>query len=127
MEISRESQLVEEAARWLEANSLSERLEQRRAELRVARLFAEVDRSRSYLRAGCRSFSEWAERSGISGQTARMLAAVGRAVELRPALRKEILTGAVTMDAAAAEGVPADANATGNKREWEKEPPPGGP
>jgi len=56
------------------------------------------------------------------------LAAVGRALELRPALREEILTRKVLLEDAAAWGLAAGgANVVGNKAERAREPPPGGP
>jgi hypothetical protein len=124
MEISqRKAQLVEEAARQAEARLVGVRLENRLALLRVARLFAEIERGR-----GSRSLVERMGDSGISARSARMMAAAGRAVESRPALEREVLTGAVTMDEAAVEDPLADTyGAADNRGTKEKEPPPGDP
>jgi hypothetical protein len=66
--------------------------------------------------------AEYGEKIGYSGEEAEMLAAVGRALELRPTLREEILTRKILLEEAAAWGRGTDgASGTGNTRE--EEPP----
>ncbi|MHC4136778.1 MAG: hypothetical protein ACYS0K_17615 [Planctomycetota bacterium] len=126
MEISRQSQINKEIAQQLDGQVWALVFTRRCDQLWSARRLREAERYRHYLRSGCRSLAEYGEKVGYSREEAVMLAAVGRALELRPALRKEILTGKVMLEEAAALGRAADgASGTGNARE--REPPPGYP
>lgn len=126
MEIScRQTRLAREAFEYLESDLMSIAFGMRCKQVSTARLLAEIEQSGHHLRRGCSSMAEYGEKNGYSGREAVMLAAVGRALELRPALKEEILTGSLTLEAAAALGHAADrASETGNTRE--REPPPGG-
>jgi len=126
MEISRQSELNKEIAQRLDAEMGALVFGLRCSQLREAHALSEIERSRHYLRRGCRSIAEYGEWIGYSGEEAEMLAAVGRALELRPALREEILTRKILLEEAAAWGRAAD-GASGPASEKEGEPPPGGP
>ena len=58
--------------------------------------------SRHFAVVGCASVGHFGEVTGFSGREARMLAAAGRAVAKRPALKEEVLSGRLSMGAAAA-------------------------
>jgi hypothetical protein len=122
METSRQSELNKEIAQRLDAEVEALFFGLRCSQLREAHTLREIERSRHYLRRGCRSMAEYGEKIGYSGEEAEMLAAVGRALELRPTLREEILTRKILLEEAAAWGRGADgASGTGNTRE--EEPP----
>ncbi|MHC4973969.1 MAG: HNH endonuclease signature motif containing protein [Planctomycetota bacterium] len=70
----------------------------------AARQLEKIDRSGHYLCAGYASLAEFGEANGLAGREARMLAAVGKALELRPALEEDILSGKLSMRAVAALG-----------------------
>lgn len=76
--------------------------ERRRADVRAARLLATIDGSAHFVYRGCSSLSQYGELMGLSGREARVLAAVGKVLELRPALEQRILAGKLSLDAAAA-------------------------
>ena len=126
MEISRQFELDKQTSQQLEAELGALLFGLRCSQLREAHTLREVERSRHYRRRGCRSLAEYGEKIGYSGEEAEMLAAVGRALELRPALREEILTRKILLEEAAAWGRAAD-GASGAGSQREREPPPGGP
>jgi hypothetical protein len=124
MEISRrQTRLAREAYKHLESNFRSVAFGLRCNQVATARALAEIEESGHYLLRGCRCMAEYGEKIGYCGDEAVMLAAVGRALELRPALREELLTGSLTLEAAAAWGRAADAaSAAGNEKEKARAP-----
>ena len=124
MEISRQVELETEIAHRLDARLMVLVFEYRCQQVREARALREIERTRHYLRRGCRTMAEYGEKIGYDGEEAEMLTAVGRALELRPAFREEILTRQVMLEhvAAGIRGAGVD-----SKGETEKEPPPGDP
>ena len=78
--------------------------ERRELELRAARLLARMDGTYHWAYRGCSSIAQYGEMHGLSGREARMLAAVGKALALQPKLEQEILSGKLSLDAAAALG-----------------------
>lgn len=74
----------------------------RHLELRRARLLARIDWSHHYAYRGCSSIAQFGEMIGLSGREARMLAAVGRVVERSRKVEEKILSGELSLDAAAA-------------------------
>ena len=78
--------------------------ERRELELRAARLLARMDGTYHWAYRGCSSVAQYGEMHGLSGREARMLAAVGKALALQPKLEQEILSGKLSLDAAAALG-----------------------
>jgi len=97
------SQMVETAVRQdaAEAEFLESRKDLRGMQLRVARLLRTIDRTAHFVFRGCSSIAQLGELHGLSGRETRILAAVGRALELRPELEDEILAGRLSLDAAA--------------------------
>jgi len=97
------SQKIEEILRQDEAETaLQQRHRARREEdLHAARRLEEINRTGHFLCVGCASLSEYGEANGFSGREARMLAAVGKALNLRPALEEDILSGKLSLDAVA--------------------------
>jgi hypothetical protein len=100
------SQRVTEIVRQDEAEAaLQERHRRRREEdLFAARLLEKIDCTGHFLCVSCSSVAQFGELRGLSGREARMLAAVGKALKLRPALEEEILAGRLSLDAVAALG-----------------------
>ncbi len=78
--------------------------ERRELELRAARLLARMDGTYHWAYRGCSSVAQYGDMHGLSGREARMLAAVGKALALQPKLEQEILSGKLSLDAAAALG-----------------------
>jgi len=97
------SRLVENAVRQdaTEAEFLGSREEIRRLQLKMARILRRIERTGHFVFRGCSSIAQFGELHGMSGREARMLAAVGRALELRPELKQGILAGELSLDAAA--------------------------
>jgi hypothetical protein len=85
-----------------EAKLLSGHREERRRQLEAARLYAELEASGHYLLRGASSIAHFGELHGRSGREARMLASVGRMLELCPAVEEKLLSGALSMDTVAA-------------------------
>jgi hypothetical protein len=105
MEVSRrQNRLARTAYEHLESNLRSIAFGLRCNRVATARALAEIEESGHYVLRGCRSMAEYGERIGYSGEETVMLAAVGRALELRPALREEILAGSLTLEEVAASG-----------------------
>lgn len=84
-----------------EAELLGVLREQRGLQLRAARLLAEIDKAAHFVHRGCSSLSQYGEMIGLSGREARVLAAVGKALELEPELEERVLSGKLSLDAAA--------------------------
>jgi len=97
------SRFVEQAVRQdqveEELQALHEEL--REVQLRCARLLARIDKSCHYAFRGCSSIGHYGEISGYSAREARMLAAAGRAVQLKPELVRAITQGEISLDGAA--------------------------
>jgi hypothetical protein len=70
----------------------------------AARQLETIDRTGHFLCVSCASLSEYGEANGLSGRETRTLAAVGKALELRPALEEDILSGKLSVEAVAALG-----------------------
>jgi len=85
-----------------EAGLLDQHREERRRQLRSARFFARIESSRHFALKGASSIAHFGELNGRSGREARMLAAVGHVLKLRPEIEEKILCGAISLDAAAA-------------------------
>jgi len=100
------SRKIEQIVRQDEADAaLQERHRKRREEdLFAARQLAMIDDSGHFLCVSCASLSEFGEARGLSGREARTLAAVGKALELRPALEEDILSSRLSVEAVAALG-----------------------
>ncbi|MHC4819601.1 MAG: hypothetical protein ACYTF8_16275 [Planctomycetota bacterium] len=103
--------MSEKWSRWIddavpdeeaEAELLEGHRAERRRQLRSARLYARIDAKRHYALKGASSIAHFGELHGRSAREARMLAAVGRVLKLRPELEEKILCGAISLDAAAA-------------------------
>ena len=67
----------------------------------AARQLERIHRTGHFLCAGYASLAEYGEANGLAGDEARMLAAAGRALELRPALEEDILSRKLSMAAVA--------------------------
>jgi len=78
------------------------RTDKRRLDLRMARLFFEIDRDIHWVYESCGSIRQFGEKYGFSGREAAVLAAVGKALTLAPDLEEKLLSGRITLDAAAA-------------------------
>ena len=68
----------------------------------AARQLEQINRTGHFLCAGYASPAEYGEANGLAGHEARMLAAAGRALELRPALEEGILSSKLSVAAVAA-------------------------
>lgn len=73
----------------------------REAELRCARVLAELGEHRTWEVFGCASVGEFGERHGIAAAEARALFDLGRAIRTNPLLEREVADGRVTVAAAA--------------------------
>ncbi len=73
----------------------------REAELRLARRFAETDRSRSYIASGCSSAVQFALRLGLAREEATRLIGLGRAIAAQPCVEERIRSRALSASAAA--------------------------
>jgi hypothetical protein len=98
--------MIERAVRQEEAQAelLAVRVEQRRASLRLARLFAKIDASYHWIYESCSSLGAYGERMGFSAREARTLVEVGKALDADPRLEERILEGRISLDAAAVLG-----------------------
>jgi len=67
----------------------------------AARQLEQIHRTGHFLCAGYASLAEYGEANGLAGHEARMLAAAGRALALRPALEEGILSRKLSMAAVA--------------------------
>jgi len=76
--------------------------EERALQLRVARLLWEAERTRAFRLHACSSIAQFGEVFGRSATEARWLAAVGRVLEIEPAVEEEILAGGISIEAGAA-------------------------
>jgi hypothetical protein len=76
----------------------------RRDQLRLARLLVRLDESAHFVFLGCSSVAEYGERHGLSGVETRKLVAVGRALAGAPGLEEKVLSGRISLAAAAAIG-----------------------
>jgi hypothetical protein len=85
-----------------EAEVLDQHREERRLQLRAARRYARIDSKRHFALKGASSIAHYGELHGRSAREARMLASVGRMLELCPEVEERILSGAISLDAAAA-------------------------
>jgi hypothetical protein len=77
------------------------RAERRRVDVRLAKLFREVDRSAHFVYEACSSVRQFGEKHGFSSMEAATYAAAGVALEVRPDLEEKLLAGAVTLDGVA--------------------------
>jgi hypothetical protein len=102
----RSSREVQEIVRQDRAEAALKNRHRKRREEEVfaARQLAQIDRTGHFLCAGCASLAEYGEANGLSGREARTLAAAGQALELRPALEEDLLSGKLSLDAVAALG-----------------------
>ncbi len=73
----------------------------RDAELRCARILAELGEKRTWEAFGCASVGEFGERHGIAAAEARALFDLGRAIRTNPLLEQQVADGKVTVAAAA--------------------------
>lgn len=89
----------EEAA---EAELIELHCEKRRMDLQAARLFAVIDRSSHFVYRSCSSIGHFGEMNGYSDQEARILSAAGKALDFKPELEVEIISGRISLAAAAA-------------------------
>lgn len=99
----RRDQLLERAVREDEAEAELVRVQRarRQLDLRAARLLARIESSAHFVFRGCSSIAQFGERLGLAGREARLLARVGRALELEEGLEARLLDGRVSLDAAA--------------------------
>jgi hypothetical protein len=67
----------------------------------AARQLEQINRTGHFLCVGYASLAEYGEANGLAGHEARMLAAAGRALELRPALEEGILSSKLSVEAVA--------------------------
>ena len=81
------------------AEILENRPEVVRQRLLLAALVQRIDASAHYIYESCASVGEWGERHGFSAREARLLAAVGKAVEVQPAFGEKLIEGKLTFDA----------------------------
>jgi len=116
----RRSRLTEDAVREDEAERELVRLHRRRRrlDLEAARLLARIDRSSHYVFGACSSIQHYGERHGYSAREARILAAVGHTLSIRPAWAERILMGKLSLDAAAALGLLLKKNRMREDDDW---------
>lgn len=77
------------------------RAERRRIDVRLARLFREVDQTAHFVYEACSSVRQFGEKHGFSAAEAATFAAAGRALEVCPELEAQLLAGKVTLDGVA--------------------------
>jgi hypothetical protein len=65
----------------------------------LSKLMRRIEQSAHFVYESCASLGEWGERYGFSAREARLLASVGKAIELEPVLESKLLEGTLTFDA----------------------------
>lgn len=100
------SRKVEEIVRQPEAEAAFRDRHRRRREedVHAARQIEKIDRTGHFLCCGYASLAEWGEANGLSGREARLHSALGKALQLRPALEEDVLSGRLSTEAVAALG-----------------------
>ena len=86
----------------LEAELASMHREKRALDLRAGRLFARIDAATHFAYRGCSTLGQFGEMRGYSAREARTLASAAKAVGLKPEMEERILSGALSVEAAAA-------------------------
>ncbi len=99
---ARSSKIIDRAVREeaVMAEILAAQPDLARGRVRLARLVRRIDASAHFVYESCASLGEWGERHGFSAREARLLAAVGKAVEVQPVLAEKLVEGTLTFDAA---------------------------
>ena len=72
----------------------------RDAELRCARVLAQIGDTRAWEQFGCASVGEFGERNGLAADEARALLDLGRAIRTSPLLEQQVIAGRITVAAA---------------------------